>query len=100
MKEIKLTIPEGCKTVTVKMDGEQVITEFEPKDEKWTPKDGDFIAYEMNLMGLYVYLFRRLDLGPTHNGYITLMGRDICLNETVDRFAEQIREIFKNSKAE
>ena len=32
MKEIKLAIPEGCKTVTVKVDGEQVITEFEPKE--------------------------------------------------------------------
>lgn len=44
MKEIKLTIPEGCKTVTVKVDGEQVITEFEPKQEEWTPKDGDIYA--------------------------------------------------------
>ena len=30
MKEIRLTIPDGCKAVTVKVDGEQVITEFEP----------------------------------------------------------------------
>ena len=43
MKEIKLTIPEGCKTVTVKVDGEQVITEFEPKDSKFDPKDGDIL---------------------------------------------------------
>ena len=43
MKEIKLTIPEGCKTVTVKVDGEQVITEFEPKGGKWEPKDGDVV---------------------------------------------------------
>lgn len=43
MKEIKLTIPEGCKTVTMKVDGEQVITEFEPKEEKFEPKDGDIL---------------------------------------------------------
>ena len=43
MKEIKLTIPEGCKTVTVKVDGEQVITEFEPKEGKFEPKDGDIL---------------------------------------------------------
>lgn len=48
MKEIKLTIPEGCKAVTVKVDGEQVVTEFEPKDGKYEPKDGDIIAYKYN----------------------------------------------------
>lgn len=46
MKEIKLNIPEGCKAVTVKVDGEKVITEFEPKEEKWKPKDGDFYSID------------------------------------------------------
>ena len=44
MKEIKLTIPEGCKTVTVKVDGEQVITEFEPEEKKFEPEDGDILS--------------------------------------------------------
>lgn len=43
MQEIKLNIPEGCKAVTVKVDGGKVITEFEPKEEKWKPKDGDIL---------------------------------------------------------
>lgn len=43
MKEIRVNIPEGCKAVTVKVDGEQVITEFEPKEEKFKPKDGDIL---------------------------------------------------------
>lgn len=55
MKEIKLTIPEGCKTVTVKMDGEQVITEFEPKEEKWTPKDGDILYGKSITENIIIY---------------------------------------------
>lgn len=46
MEEIRLNIPEGCKAVTVKVDGGKVITEFEPKEEKWKPKDGDFYAID------------------------------------------------------
>lgn len=46
MQEIKLNIPEGCKAVTVKVDGGKVITEFEPKGEKWKPKDGDFYSID------------------------------------------------------
>lgn len=43
MKEIRLSIPEGCQAVTVKVDGGKVVTEFEPKEEKWEPKDGDIL---------------------------------------------------------
>ena len=43
MKEIRLSIPEGCKAVTVKVDGGEVITEFEPK-EKFKPEDGDIVT--------------------------------------------------------
>ncbi len=46
MKEIRLSIPEGCKVVTVKVDGCKVTTEFEPKEEVWFPKDGDFYAID------------------------------------------------------
>lgn len=41
MKEIRMNIPEGSKVVTVNVDGENVITEFEPK---WEPQDGDFLT--------------------------------------------------------
>lgn len=44
MKEIKVQVPEGCKTVTVKVDGEQVITEFEPEKKKFEPEDGDILS--------------------------------------------------------
>ena len=46
MKEIRVNIPEGCQAVTVKVDGGKVITEFEPKEEVWLPKDGDFYAID------------------------------------------------------
>ena len=46
MQEIKLSIPEGCEAVTVKVYGEKVVTEFEPKEEVWLPKDGDFYAID------------------------------------------------------
>lgn len=46
MKEIRLSIPEGCQAVTVKVDGGKVVTEFEPKEEVWLPKDGDFYAVD------------------------------------------------------
>lgn len=36
-----MSIPEGCKTVTVKVDGCKVTTEFEPE---WNPQDGDFLT--------------------------------------------------------
>ena len=68
MKEIKLTIPEGCKTVTVKMDGEQVITEFEPKEEKWIPKGGDIIAYKFGTSNMNIGIFKK-SCGHTPEGY-------------------------------
>ena len=43
MQEIKLSIPDGCKTVIINLDGENITTEFEPREE-WTPQDGDFLA--------------------------------------------------------
>ena len=47
MKEIKVNIPENCKSVTVKIDGENIITEFEPKEKEWNPQDGDFVTDEL-----------------------------------------------------
>lgn len=60
MKEIKLNIPEGCKAVTVKVDGGKVITEFEPKEEKYEPKDGDYVSYlDANSGERWIGIFRK-----------------------------------------
>ena len=45
MKEIRVNIPEECKKVIVKMDGEQSIISFEMEEEKFEPKAGDIISY-------------------------------------------------------
>ena len=42
MQEIKLSIPDGCKTVIINLDGNKVTTQFEPREE-WKPKDGDVV---------------------------------------------------------
>lgn len=80
MTEIKLTIPEGCKTVTIKVDGEKVTTEFETK-EKWTPKDGDFIAFGIDLNDLAVGIFHRFSTLETHEDYATISEHRISFNE-------------------
>ena len=51
MKEIKLNIPDGCKTVVINLDGDKVTTEFET--EKWDPKDGDFVSSEDGRIVIY-----------------------------------------------
>lgn len=82
MKEIKLTIPEGCKTVTVKMDGEQVTMEFEPKEEKFEPKDGDIIAFGINPNRLSVGIFHKFNGRSGHESYVVLRSSsEICFNE-------------------
>lgn len=51
MKEIKLNIPDGCKTVVINLDGNKVTTEFET--EKWKPKDGDFVSTNSGIVAIY-----------------------------------------------
>ena len=51
MKEIKLNIPDGCKTVVINLDGDKVTTEFET--EKWEPKDGDFVSADDGRIAIY-----------------------------------------------
>lgn len=51
MKEIKLNIPDGCKTVIINLDGNKVTTEFET--EKWEPKDGDFVSSDDGRIVIY-----------------------------------------------
>ena len=72
MKEIKLSIPDGCTSVTVKVDGENVMTEFELQEGGYKPQDGDIVAYghdgtQYNI-GIYC-----MDLhGESHSEYVTL----------------------------
>lgn len=51
MKEIKLNIPDGCKTVIINLDGNKVTTEFET--EKWEPKDVDFVSSDDGRIVIY-----------------------------------------------
>ncbi len=79
MKEIRLSIPKGCKAVTVKVDGEKVTTEFEPKEEKWQPKDGDIIVYKFGISKNNIGIFRKYcgeskEGFPLHKDYVTLGG--------------------------
>lgn len=60
MKEIKVNVPDGCKAVMVKVDGDNVITEFEPKEEKYEPKDGDYVSYlDVNSGERWIGIFRK-----------------------------------------
>lgn len=78
MEEIRLNIPEGCKAVTVKVDGGKVITEFEPK-EKFEPKDGDIVAYSHATIGIFKkYLYS----GKSHEDYATLYEGDLSTGIT------------------
>ena len=88
MKEIRLKIPKGCKAVTVKVDGEKVTTEFEPKEEKWKPKDGDIIAHRFGNSNLNIGIFReycgKSEVGfPLHKDYVALGGDtdEVCFND-------------------
>ena len=79
MKEIRLSIPEGCEAVTVKVYGEKVVTEFEPKEEVWLPKDGDIIVYKFgiskNNIGIFYGYCGKSEKGfPIHKDYVTLGG--------------------------
>lgn len=52
MQEIKLSIPDGCKTVIINLDGENITTTFEPREE-WKPKDGDFVTSNDGVIAIY-----------------------------------------------
>lgn len=86
MQEIKLSIPDGCKTVIINLDGENITTQFEPREEKWKPKDGDIIACnETNKLAHCIAIFK---YATCENKIIAYAG----LNETNNFF-----ESFGNS---
>lgn len=66
MKEIKLSIPDGCTSVTVKVDGENVMTEFELQEE-WKPKDGDVVYAQWggNRSGYkWIFIYKEANTDP------------------------------------
>lgn len=73
MKEIKLNIPDGCKTVVINLDGDKVTTEFET--EKWEPKDGDFVSTNDGIIAIYA------DTNES-GGIISYAGCSSCLLTT------------------
>ena len=75
MKEFRFSIPEGCKAVTVKVDGGEVTTEFKPE---WKPQDGDFLTDI--LLGTIVIYAGTNDYG----GIITYAGSCGFLQEKHD----------------
>ena len=52
MQEIKLSIPDGCKTAIINLDGGNITTTFEPREE-WKPKDGDFVTSTDGVIVIY-----------------------------------------------
>lgn len=78
MKEIKLGIPDGCTSVTVKVDGESVITEFELQEGGYKPQDGDIVAYRFNRANLNIGIFHECVPDPEgnslHKDYVTIGG--------------------------
>lgn len=105
MKEIKLTIPEGCKTVTVKVDGEQVITEFGPEEKKFEPEDGEIVFATKKGICEHHFIF---PYGHMKDANINDVLADIRLNInmvewlcTVERPAtEKEKKMFHNALKE
>lgn len=61
MEQIKVNVPEGC-TASIEQKNGFLIVSFEPKEEKWEPKDGDIISFGNRGIGI----FKRYDyLGHT-----------------------------------
>lgn len=94
MKEIRLTIPDGCKAVTVKVDGEQVITEVEPLP-RWRGHEDEGYYY----VSKYGWPEPDSDDGGCFHDLLYKCGNYFRTREAAERVAEQIREIFKKSKA-
>ena len=67
-QKFKIQVPEGCTAKIEQQDGFLVVV-FEPnKEEKWVPKNGDFIAYSFNRPNLNIGIFRK-QCAPSPDGY-------------------------------
>ena len=87
MKEIKLNIPEECKTITIKVDGEKVTTEFEPK-EKFEPKDGDILYGDSITKNIIIYKgTNKLGAVRSYAGLVLFLGETLSIpNESYTGF--------------
>lgn len=53
-QNFKIAVPEGCKAVIEERYGEISISFKKEKDaDKWEPKDGDFIAFGADVIGIF-----------------------------------------------
>ena len=67
-QKFKIQVPDGCSAKIEQQDGFLVVV-FEPnKEEKWVPKNGDFIAYSFNRPNLNIGIFRK-QCAPSPDGY-------------------------------
>ena len=74
MTRIKVNVPDGCKAVTVNVDGENVMTEFEPKQEKFEPKDGDYVTFQdIHSEERWIGIFRRPFFGDVNIFYVSML---------------------------
>lgn len=97
MKEIKLSIPQGCNTVIIKVDGEQVITEFEPVQNRWRAVKGDRYYFISN-GGMQINCEKEVYDEVDDSYYAS--GNYFKTEEAARRAAQQVREIFKNCNEE
>ena len=72
MKEIKLSIPDGCTSVTVKVDGENVMTEFELQEGGYKPQDGDIVAYGHDGIPRNIGIYCMDEHGKSHSEHVTM----------------------------
>ena len=72
-------MPDGCSAKIEQQDGFLVVVLEPKKEEKWVPKDGDFVAYSFNRPNLNIGIFRE-QCAPSpggynlHKDYITIGG--------------------------
>lgn len=78
-QKFKIQVPDGYSAKIEQQEGFLVVV-FEPKEEeKWVPKDGDFVAYSFNRPNLNIGIFRE-QCAPSpggynlHKDYITIGG--------------------------
>lgn len=78
-QEFKIQVPDGCSAKIEQQEGFLVVVFEQNKEEKWVPKDGDFIAYSFNRPNLNIGIFRE-QCAPSpygynlHKDYITIGG--------------------------
>lgn len=90
MEQIKVNVPEGC-TASIEQKNGFLIVSFEPKEEKWEPKDGDIISFGKRGIGI----FKRYDYSG-HTDYVAYVD-ELCFDES-DWVKENMRPATEEEK--